>query len=152
MIGRVSRAQMQAAVSAAERRAVQKALEIASSRASSRQPVADALSQISALSPSNDDVLQKKAGAWTNRTPAQVKADLSLTKNDVGLANVDNTSDANKPISTATQTALDGKMEWTTVPASAAATGTAGQIAYESGWLYVCVATDTWERTALTTW
>ncbi|WP_288983371.1 hypothetical protein [uncultured Flavobacterium sp.] len=32
-----------------------------------------------------------------------------LDKSAVGLANVDNTSDANKPISTATQTALDGK-------------------------------------------
>lgn len=31
------------------------------------------------------------------------------TKTDVGLSNVDNTSDANKPISTATQTALDAK-------------------------------------------
>lgn len=30
-------------------------------------------------------------------------------KSDVGLGNVDNTSDLNKPISTATQTALDGK-------------------------------------------
>jgi hypothetical protein len=34
---------------------------------------------------------------------------VTLTKTDVGLANVDNTSDANKPISTATQTALNGK-------------------------------------------
>lgn len=34
---------------------------------------------------------------------------LSLTKSDVGLGNVDNTSDLNKPISTATQAALDGK-------------------------------------------
>lgn len=32
-----------------------------------------------------------------------------LTKSDVGLSNVDNTSDANKPISTATQTALNLK-------------------------------------------
>lgn len=32
-----------------------------------------------------------------------------LAKSDVGLANVDNTSDANKPISTATQTALNAK-------------------------------------------
>ncbi len=31
------------------------------------------------------------------------------TKADVGLGNVDNTSDANKPVSTATQTALDSK-------------------------------------------
>lgn len=34
---------------------------------------------------------------------------VTITKSDVGLANVDNTSDANKPISTATQTALDAK-------------------------------------------
>ena len=32
-----------------------------------------------------------------------------LTKNDVGLSNVDNTSDADKPVSTATQTELDLK-------------------------------------------
>ena len=35
--------------------------------------------------------------------------DITLTKSDVGLGNVDNTSDLNKPISTATQTALDTK-------------------------------------------
>lgn len=34
---------------------------------------------------------------------------IDLTKSDVGLANVDNTSDLNKPISTATQTALNAK-------------------------------------------
>lgn len=36
---------------------------------------------------------------------------VSLAKSDVGLGNVDNTSDANKPISTATQTALDLKAD-----------------------------------------
>lgn len=34
---------------------------------------------------------------------------VTLTKTDVGLANADNTSDANKPVSTATQTALNLK-------------------------------------------
>ena len=38
-----------------------------------------------------------------------LSANISLTKADVGLGNVDNTSDANKPISTATQTALNAK-------------------------------------------
>ena len=37
----------------------------------------------------------------------------ALTKSSVGLENVDNTSDANKPISTATQTALDTKASTT---------------------------------------
>ena len=36
---------------------------------------------------------------------------VTLTKTDVGLGNVDNTSDANKPISTATQAALDLKVD-----------------------------------------
>lgn len=35
----------------------------------------------------------------------------TYTKSDVGLGNVDNTSDLNKPISTATQTALNGKVD-----------------------------------------
>jgi hypothetical protein len=34
---------------------------------------------------------------------------IDLAKSDVGLGNVDNTSDANKPVSTAQQTALDAK-------------------------------------------
>lgn len=43
---------------------------------------------------------------------------VTLTKADVGLGNVDNTSDANKPISTATQTALNGKQDAITGGAS----------------------------------
>jgi len=62
------------------------------------------LTDISALAPPNDNILQRKAGAWTSRTPAQLKTDLSLEKADVGLSNVDNTSDVNKPVSTAVST------------------------------------------------
>ena len=36
---------------------------------------------------------------------------VNITKANIGLGNVDNTSDANKPISTATQTALDNKVD-----------------------------------------
>lgn len=56
------------------------------------QPVDTDLTAIAALTPSNDDLLQRKAGAWTNRTPAQVKTDLALTSSDVGLGNVTNTA------------------------------------------------------------
>lgn len=42
---------------------------------------------------------------------ADVKTMLSLVKADVGLGNVDNTSDASKPVSTATQSALDLKAD-----------------------------------------
>lgn len=49
----------------------------------------------------------------TSRTVAghALTSDITLDKNDVGLENVDNTSDLNKPISTATQTALDDKVD-----------------------------------------
>ena len=42
------------------------------------------LSAFAGLSPSNDDVLQRKSGAWTNRTPAQLTADLSAFTGDSG--------------------------------------------------------------------
>jgi hypothetical protein len=52
----------------------------------------------------------------------------SVTAAQVGLGNVDNTSDADKPVSTATQTALDGKVDdaqvLTNVPAGAVFTDT----------------------------
>lgn len=41
-----------------------------------------------------------------------------LTKSDLGLGNVNNTSDANKPVSTATQTALDAKVSTSVVGAA----------------------------------
>jgi hypothetical protein len=42
------------------------------------------LQTIAGLSPSNDDFLQFKAGAWANRTIAQVKSDLSLSGSNTG--------------------------------------------------------------------
>ena len=63
----------------------------------------------------------------TNKT---ITTPAGLVKGDVGLGNVDNTSDANKPVSTATQTALDLKLASATAAttyaplASAALTGT----------------------------
>ena len=38
------------------------------------------------------------------------------------------------------------------IPASATAAGTKGDIAYDSSFVYVCVATNTWRRAALSTW
>jgi len=47
----------------------------------------------------------------TNKTLTSpvINTPTGISKTDVGLANVDNTTDANKPVSTATQTALDLK-------------------------------------------
>jgi hypothetical protein len=51
--------------------------------------------------------------AWTAAPVTSVASKtgaVTLTKTDVNLANVDNTSDVNKPVSAAQQTALDGKV------------------------------------------
>jgi hypothetical protein len=37
-------------------------------------------------------------------------------------------------------------------PASASATGAAGEVCWDSNYVYVCVATNTWKRSALSTW
>ena len=54
-----------------------------------------------------------QAGAQVNTVTsvAGKTGAVTLNKSDVGLSNVDNTSDANKPVSNATQTALNGKVD-----------------------------------------
>jgi hypothetical protein len=62
----------------------------------------------------------------TNKTltsPA-INTPTGITKTDVGLANVDNTSDANKPVSTAGQTALDLKANLSGATFTGAVSGT----------------------------
>ncbi|HEX6258481.1 MAG TPA: hypothetical protein VFZ48_03305 [Candidatus Saccharimonadales bacterium] len=67
---------------------------------------------------SNGQVLTRDSGAssgfdWATAPVTSVAGKtgaVTLAKADVGLANVDNTSDTNKPVSTAQQTALDGKV------------------------------------------
>ena len=48
-------------------------------------------------------------GVKGNSESAYRTGNVNITKANIGLGNVDNTSDANKPISTAVQTALNGK-------------------------------------------
>jgi hypothetical protein len=51
-----------------------------------------------------------------------------------------------------TATVSDLRIDTPTVPASAAAAGDAGDIAWANGFIYVCVATNTWQRAAIATW
>jgi hypothetical protein len=50
---------------------------------------------------------------------------------------------------------IDGdsiRLRQSQTPASASATGSQGQIAWDANYMYVCTATDTWKRVALATW
>tara|TARA_Y100000401_G_scaffold32765_2_gene24168 strand:+ start:1489 stop:2586 length:1098 start_codon:yes stop_codon:yes gene_type:complete len=40
----------------------------------------------------------------------------------------------------------------TLTPASATAAGTAGEVAWDANYIYVCIATNTWKRVAISTW
>jgi len=64
----------------------------------------DELHNVSITSPTDNQALvyESASSLWKNET---------IDKTFVGLGNVDNTSDANKPISTATQTALNAKQD-----------------------------------------
>lgn len=80
-----------------------------------KQPLSAALTEIAGLSPLSNAILQYNAGVWSARTTSQVKTSLALTKADVGLGSVTNTSDADKPVSTAQQAALNAKANLTEV-------------------------------------
>lgn len=49
------------------------------------------------------------------------------------------------------QALKNGIVNWQPAPATAASTGTPGMVAYESGFLYVCVSANVWQRVALST-
>lgn len=66
----------------------------------SAQPLDSDLTTIAALAPADGTLIKRVTGSWAAST---------LTKSDVGLGSVDNTSDAGKPVSTAQQAALDLK-------------------------------------------
>jgi len=56
------------------------------------QPLDSDLTAIAAIAPANDDLIQRKSGAWTNRTLTQVKTDLGLV---AGLLTADSFNRAN---------------------------------------------------------
>lgn len=67
-----------------------------------KQPLDPDLTTLAGLAATTDNFIVAVASAWASRTVAQVKTTLVLN-------NVNNTSDAAKPVSTAQQTALDLK-------------------------------------------
>ena len=75
------------------------------------QPLDADLTTIAAIDSTQAGGAISTIGAgWIYRTWSQIKVLLVLVKADVGLGNVDNTSDANKPVSTAQQTQIDLKL------------------------------------------
>ena len=45
-----------------------------------------------------------------------------------------------------------GSFTWASVPASAASAGTAGQVAYDDSYFYICQSSGNWTRTPISSW
>lgn len=43
-------------------------------------------------------------------------------------------------------------ISWADVPATAASAGTAGDVAYDANFFYVCTAASTWKRVPIAAW
>lgn len=96
---------LQAKASAwASRTPTQVAADLVTPLSSSFQPLDSDLTTIAGLTPTTDNFMVAASSAWASRTPAQAKTSLALVKGDVGLGNVDNTSNATERAATRTLT------------------------------------------------
>ena len=122
------------------------------------------VSDVTIISPTNGDVLTYNGSAWVNSASSAVvtisdtlpggtpnagdlwwesdKGRLKIYYQDTDSAQW---VDASPPLQ-------QDRIASTGAPATATSTGTAGEIKYDSDYVYICVATNTWKRSALATW
>lgn len=96
-----------------------------------KQPLDSDLTTIAGLTATTDNFMVSASSAWASRTPAQAKTSLALVKGDVGLGNVDNTSDATKNAASVTltnKTINASQLVNSTVTADKLATGAASAL------------------------
>ena len=117
-----------------------------------------------AAKPATDDILAIVDVTGTDTTKKITVANLfmsdlvgNVTGNVTGSV-TGNVSGSAATVTTPAQPAITslGTLTSLTIasdaPANATAPGTAGTIAWEAGFLYVCTVADTWERVAIATW
>lgn len=133
----------------------------ASNQAITSTPVAAGFQMFSTSSTNFPGQMYFDAGANNNSSiifrTAQTSGTIAQRMRIFANGNVSISSSATNPnylfsvagVSQATQFKLSAL---NTAPASATATGTLGEIRIVNGFIYVCVATNTWQRTALATW
>lgn len=75
-----------------------------------------------------------------------------LTTDDGSEAPGNVTIDSYADLKISNLTATGHMLNGVSAPTATGDAGAAGQVAYDSNYCYVCVATDSWKRTALATW
>lgn len=94
------------------------------------------------------------ADVFTDDVPAaanQISADLSSMEQSLGFL-----KDCFEAIcngwSDSSAASLEVKIIYSHTPSAANDTGTAGTIAWDADYIYICVDTNTWKRVAIATW
>ena len=126
----------------------------------------NALSDVNTAGASVNDVLKWTGSAWTAQAESGGGGGANVTISDTApggasvgdlwwesdkgrlkiyYQDVDTTQwvDASPPLAPALSS---------NAPATASSAGSEGDIRFDSGYVYVCIATNTWKRAALTTW
>lgn len=78
--------------------------------------------------------------------------DLNASKINAGTLHVDRIPSLATSKITGLDTALGLKLQWASIPTTITSSGTVGQIAYSSNYIYVCVGSNSWRRVPLSSW
>ena len=93
---------------------------------------------------------------WTNNNPVLLQGEFGYEL-DTGFAKIGDGSSSWTSLNYFGGTGPTGatgssSIVSTTIPGTTASPGTTGELAVGSGYLYVCVGTNSWLRTQLTPW
>ena len=124
------------------------------------------VSDVTITSPQTNDVLTYNGSAWVN-SPASGGGGASVTisdtppaaspgdlwwESDTGRLKIYyQDTDTTQWVDTNPALRQD-RIASTGAPATASSTGTPGDIRYDSSYVYICIANNTWKRAALATW
>lgn len=109
------------------------------------------------ITPDNSQIQVNNGGVWLERNVADTQPVVTIRQNNLsghgkllslkqGIAEVASIDEYG------TIVCANICIQTTKTPASATATGTKGTICWDANYLYICVATNTWKRIALSTW
>lgn len=100
-----------------------------------------------ALSAKGWKVVNTQQFLWVSHLNTSDSPDTGLARESAGVVRISDGSTG-----TGDLIVNNLRLESPTVPSSASDTGTAGDIAWDSAYIYICTATDTWKRVAISTW
>ncbi len=128
------------------------ALTVAASQIVGRKATGD----VSSLTAAEVRTIINVADGANNYThPSDGGGDLSTPLTGATVVSAIHINTAGHVTNTATRslTASDigAMLTWVSAPATKTSTGTAGQMAYDTNYYYVCTATNTWKRSAIAT-